>query len=67
MLLASKFTLEGVDSIFRFLFYLEGSIQFNGKMVNTIFKWIVESGRNVTYRIFIPNGFVTGLPNKFVW
>ncbi|MEX0362923.1 MAG: RHS repeat domain-containing protein, partial [Allomuricauda sp.] len=58
---ASKWTIKGTDGVHRSLYQLKGSLRGQ----NGIFEWIVESGGNVTHRVFIPNGKLTGIPN--VW
>jgi hypothetical protein len=34
-------------------------------MVQGIYEWIVETGGNVTHRVFIPNGKVSSILNKW--
>lgn len=58
---ASKWTIKGVDNSYRSLYQLKGSL--NGK--EGVFEWIVEVGGNVTHRIFISGGKISGIPNKF--
>jgi hypothetical protein len=58
---AAKFTLKGGDNIYRSLYQVQGALRGQ----DGIFEWIVEVGGNVTHRAFIPNGKITGIPNKW--
>lgn len=57
----SKFTIQGNDNVYRSLFQVKGSLHGN----DGIFEWIVETGGNVTHRVFIKNGKISGVPNQF--
>ncbi|MEC3882015.1 hypothetical protein U9S71_20400, partial [Parapedobacter sp. 10938] len=58
---AAKFTIKGGDGIYRSLYQIQGSLR--GQI--GVFEWIVETGGNVTHRVFIPNGKITGIPNMW--
>ena len=58
---ATKFTITGADKVNRFLYQLKGSL----RGTDGIFEWIVEVNGDVTHRVFIPGGKVTGIPNKW--
>jgi hypothetical protein len=57
---AAQFSIKGGDGITRSLYQVEGALR--GK--SGIFEWLVDSGK-LTHRVFIPNGKITGIPNKW--
>jgi len=57
---AAKWSIRGGDGVYRSLYQIKGTL----RGAPGIFEWMVETNGILTHRVFIPNGKITGIPNK---